>query len=204
KYPYIFAGGGSIALNKNLTVSQKLINPNITIGVEADLGLRIKKLNAITVKCINSIVYTYVSSNLKEYFKHEIRWKKAHLHFNFNINEFSKNSVNTVKSYLNLFYPIVMAIFISLLLPISLVFLFFNNFLFLLTFFSWFIVYFWNYLRELNKVVNTYIRTKKKFYLKYLFSIFFLVYVNNLIHFIALLLYAKNKKLDTHFKGPRP
>jgi cellulose synthase/poly-beta-1,6-N-acetylglucosamine synthase-like glycosyltransferase len=72
-------GAGSIALRRDVLQSIGGFPEDVKVGVDWDLDARLAALGIIRASCPDAIVWTERPSTVSEYWKNEVRWRRAHL-----------------------------------------------------------------------------------------------------------------------------
>ena len=87
--------GGGIALQRNLVERIGGFPEKVTVGVDWDLDQRVTRLRAKKVFASKARHKTYLPDTLPNYFRDEIRWRRAHLQA---VSRFSDLSLRGIKS----------------------------------------------------------------------------------------------------------
>jgi len=81
-------GSGSIAIQRSLIENMGGFPEDITVGVDWDLDARLALQGITGVYCPNAVVYSERPATVTEYWRNEIRWRRAHLQSLFRIPDY--------------------------------------------------------------------------------------------------------------------
>jgi cellulose synthase/poly-beta-1,6-N-acetylglucosamine synthase-like glycosyltransferase len=71
-------GSGSIALQRSVLEELGLFPEDVRVGVDWDLSVRLAALGVTGVVCHDAVLYTDRPATLYEYWRNEVRWRRAH------------------------------------------------------------------------------------------------------------------------------
>jgi len=72
-------GGGGIALRREIIDLVGKLPEDVSVGVDWDLNARLAMLKIERIFCPQAVLQTEISTTLRDYFRTEIRWRRAHL-----------------------------------------------------------------------------------------------------------------------------
>jgi cellulose synthase/poly-beta-1,6-N-acetylglucosamine synthase-like glycosyltransferase len=72
-------GAGGIVLRREIVDRVGEFPENVLVGVDWDLNTRLAMLNVMCIFCPQAVIYTEVPATLKDYWRNEVRWRRAHL-----------------------------------------------------------------------------------------------------------------------------
>lgn len=72
-------GGGGIALKRTLVEQMGGLPENVPVGVDWDLNSKVVMQGIDCAYCRYAVVHTGLPSTLNEYWRNELRWRRAHL-----------------------------------------------------------------------------------------------------------------------------
>ncbi len=81
-------GSGSIAIRREIVEKLGGFPEDVVVGVDWDLNARLAVQGVKRAFCPRAIVYTPRPATLREYWKNEIRWRRAHFNSLFRLREY--------------------------------------------------------------------------------------------------------------------
>jgi cellulose synthase/poly-beta-1,6-N-acetylglucosamine synthase-like glycosyltransferase len=194
----ILQGSGSIAVRREMIEILGGFPVDVHVGVDWDLNARISHHNWKRIFSSSAKVYSYRPATLKDWWKTEIRWRRAHFSSLFRLRDFLLNNVGSAIS--NLYFYTLAWFSIFFTLAIFLLIPFASRQVTITIFNLWGLFIAWLLLRRVSLAFEVAVYTKDIKWLRLVWVPPILLILSLIAGFIATI---TSKRLPIHFKGPR-
>jgi cellulose synthase/poly-beta-1,6-N-acetylglucosamine synthase-like glycosyltransferase len=191
-------GSGSMAIHRTVIEQIGGFPEDVPVGVDWDLDARLAMLRIARVFCAQARVYTQRPATLSEYWRNEVRWRRAHLASLFRLrSHFLRDISSAVKS---LYVYILAWCSVLITLGTILVTLMGWPHIRTLTLLMWFLFVVWLGLRRATLAIEVAIYTRQAHWLRQIWVPSSLLFVTFAAACIASISISRS---TIHFKGPR-